>query len=140
MDATVTEIHRYPRRPEGYEEPLFPTRESRLAVVEHLLEAPWLGRTSGLRGTTGEAAHAAEEPVEVARCPRGRWEVVRDRGRRCSRRSGIVEVLDRWREVRGWWDERSRVDRAVFRVALSDGSVVDLARGRSGWSLVGVVD
>lgn len=140
MDATVTEIHRYPRRPEGYEEPLFPTEESRREVAEHLLEASWLSRASDLRGRTGEAAHAPEELVELSRCPRGRIELVRPRGCRCSRRSKIVEVLDRWREVERWWDDALRVDRAVFRVLLSDGAVVDLARGRSGWSLVGVVD
>ena len=44
METSVAEIHAYPARPEGFEEPLFPTRESRLAVAEHLLRAPWLGR------------------------------------------------------------------------------------------------
>ena len=59
MEASVSEIHCYPLRPEGFEEPLFPTRESRLAVLDHLLRAPWLSRASlagrrptstGLRG------------------------------------------------------------------------------------------
>ena len=56
-----------------------------------------------------------------------------------------MEVLDRWREVRGWWDEDG-VDRRVYRVLLDGpcgGSVADLARecGLSGgWLLVGVAD
>lgn len=140
MDATVAEIHRYPTRPEGYEEPLFPTPESRRRVAEHLLRSSWLGRASELRGQDGEAAHVLEESVELARNSRGRAELVRPYGGQCSRRRRVVEVLDRWREVRGWWDEDLRVDRAVFRVLLSDGAVVDLAWERSGWSLVGVVD
>lgn len=141
MDATVTEIHAYPLRPEGYEEPLFATAASRRAVLEHLLEAPWLSRASELRGHIGEAAHAPEEPVELRRSC-GRVDLVRlGAGRRCRQeKRRVVEVLDHWREVGEWWDESRRVDRVVFRVLLSGGAVVDLARERSGWSLLGVVD
>jgi hypothetical protein len=46
LGTSVSEIHRYPLRPEGFAEHLFPTRESRLAVGKHLLEAPWLSRAS----------------------------------------------------------------------------------------------
>jgi hypothetical protein len=143
VEATsVSEIHCYPLRPEGFEEPLFPTDASRRAVAEHLLEAPWLMRASELKGCAGEAAHSSEEPVRLEVC-RGRAEVVRCcAGRRCSwRRSRVLEVLDRWRVVDGWWDENRHTDRLVFRVLLSGGAVVDLARERlGGWSLVGVVD
>jgi len=52
----------------------------------------------------------------------------------------VVKVLDRWREIRAWWDEDAGVDRTVVRVLLSDGAVVDLAREGSGWFLVGVAD
>ena len=45
LGVTAPEIHRYPLRPEGFEETLFPTAASKRAVAEHLLEAPWLGRT-----------------------------------------------------------------------------------------------
>ncbi len=38
LETSVSEIHGYPLRPEGFEEPLFPSRESRLAVGEHLLK------------------------------------------------------------------------------------------------------
>lgn len=139
----MTEIHRYPLRPEGFEKPLFPTRESRLAVGEHLLRAPWLSRASELGVRIGA-------PVEVRRgcagaevlwaSPGGCGRSRRRRRERSWRR--VVEVLDRWREVRGWWEEGG-VDRRVYRVLLAGGMVADLARecgGSEGWMLVGVAD
>jgi hypothetical protein len=138
----VSEIHAYPTRPEGFEEPLFPTADSKRKITEHLLEAPWLFRASELGRGTGEAAHTLEEPVELTRAG-GRTEVLRFHARsKCSRKGRrVVEVLDRWREVRRWWDEDRHADRLVFRVLLSGGLVADLARERSGgWSLVGMVD
>ena len=142
---SVAEIHRYPLQPEGYEEPLFPTPSSKREVMEHLLETPWLYRASDLRGCngyTGEVAHAREESVEVE-ARGGCVRVVRPG--RCRRRSWrrreVVEVLDRWREVRRWWNEEEHTDRLLFRVLLRGGEVVDLARERSGgWVLVGIVD
>jgi hypothetical protein len=144
LGIAVSEIHAYPTRPEGFEEPLFPTAESNRKIVEHLLEAPWLSRASELEVRTGGAAHAPEEPIEV-RNSSGRVEVVRPyRGRRCRyywKRQRVEKVLDRWREIGKWWDTDRCVDRMVFRVLLSGGAVVDLARERSGeWHLVGVVD
>jgi hypothetical protein len=142
MEGTsVSDIHSYPLKPPGFEEPLFPTAVSKRTVAEHLLTAPWLTRASELKGRSGEAAHALEEPVELKDC-HGRVEVIRTRGsERCSwRRRRVVEVLGRWRESESWWDEDLGVDRMVFRILLSGGVVVDLARERSGWLLVGVVD
>lgn len=144
MEATVTEIHRYPLRPQDFVEPLFPTEESRREVTEHLLRSRWLSRASELRQrvSAGEAAHAFEEPLEIKNFG-VRVEVSRNRaGRRCSwKRRRIVEVLDRWREVGEWWDEGQQVDRVVYRVLLSGRVVADLARNRSGeWFLVGLVD
>jgi hypothetical protein len=144
LGIEVSEIHAYPLRPKGFEEPLFPTAASKRKIAEHLLEAPWLSRASELRGRTGEVTHASEEPVRV-RSSSGRVEVVRAReGRRCRfywRRRRVEKVLDRWRRVGDWWDADHSVDRVVFRVLLSGGAVVDLARERSGgWFLVGVVD
>jgi hypothetical protein len=134
MEASASEIHRYPPRPEGFEEPLFPTPESRRAVAEHLLRASWLSRASEAEGKGGQAAHVRREPVEVEnRC--GRARVLRASGKR-----RVAEVLDRWREVAAWWDEDAGVNRTVVRVLLSDGAVVDLAREDSGWFLVGVED
>jgi len=138
MEASVSEIHCYPLRPDGFEEPLFPTRESRRAVGDHLLQAPWLSRASEMEGRGGQAAHARREPVEVEK-QHGRVRVVLT-SRRHERRQ-IVEVLGRWREVRAWWDEARATERSLFRVLLSDGAVVDLARESGGaWSLVGVAD
>ena len=144
LGIDVSEIHAYPSRPEGFEEPLFPTAESNRKITEHLLEAPWLSRASELEGRIGGAAHALEEPVELRNSP-GRVEIMRFfEGRRCRsswKRQRIEKVLDRWREVGKWWNAGRHVDRVVFRVLLSGGAVVDLAKERSGgWLLVGVVD
>ena len=141
MEASVSEIHRYPLRPEGFEEPLFPTRESRLAVLDHLLRSPWLSRASEMEERGGQAAHARYEPVELEN-RHGRLRIVWASGRRrCRRRRHVVEVLGRWREVRAWWDETRAKDRSLARLLLSDGSVVDLARENGGeWFLVGVTD
>jgi hypothetical protein len=144
LGIDASEIHAYPSRPGGYEEPLFPSAESNRKIAEHMLRAPWLSRASELKGRAGGAAHSLEEPVELRSSP-GRVDVVRLGGdRRCRgswRSRSIQKVLDRWRRVDGWWVADRRVDGVVFRVLLSGGVVVDLARGPSGgWLLVGVVD
>jgi hypothetical protein len=143
MEVSVSEIHRYPLRPEGFEEPLFPTRESRIKVLDHLLRAPWLARASDMEGnnTSGQTAHARREPVELEN-HHGRMRIVRSPGRRrCRKGRHVVEILGRWREVRAWWDEERARERSLVRVLLSDDSVVDLARENDGaWFLVGVMD
>lgn len=142
METSVAQIHAYPARPVGFEEPLFPTRESRRAVAEHLLGAPWLGRASELAGGSGDSARIGREPVGVEGRPGRTWVSWSSGGRRrCAGRRLVVRELDRWREVSAWWDEGRSTDRSVHRVLLSCGSVVDLARERpGGWFLVGVVD
>ena len=142
MEASVAEIHAYPLKPEGFEEPLFPTRESRRAVANHLLSAPWLGRASDLVRGSGGSARSVREPVRIEGTVSGRVRISWSSGRRrCARRRRVVEVLARWREVSAWWDEGRSVDRSVFRVLLSCGAVVDLAKEKpDGWFLVGVVD
>jgi hypothetical protein len=140
--ASISEIHRFPLRPEGFLEPLFPTTSSKRMVAEHLLGAPWLMRASELEERAGRSARVSEEPVRLE-VRRDRAEVVRScAGRRCSwRRSKVLEVLECWREVKEWWEEDRHTDRLVFRVLLCGGAVVDLARERfGGWSLVGMVD
>lgn len=142
--TSVSEIHAYPLRPEGFEEPLFPTAASRREVAEHLLRAPWLARACELcRGAdAGGAAHTLEEPVGLE-IGRGRAYVVRRGERRGRGRRRVLEVLDRWRVVGGWWEGGRHPDRLVIRVLLSGGAVVDLAREKrnpGGWLLVGVVD
>ncbi len=143
LATTVSEIHRYPSRPPGFEEPLFPTAESRRAVAEHLARAPWLCRGSELRRGSGQAARCREEPAHVLRRADGRAYLVRrcPKERRTSKRR-VARVLERWREVRSWWEPERRVDRLVFRVVLVGGAVVDLALERSSgrWLLVGVAD
>jgi hypothetical protein len=140
--ASVSEIHRYPLRPEGIEEPLFSTREFRRQIANHLLRAPWLSRASELEGgpAGGQTAHARREPVELEKRRGCAWVVRISDGRRCRRGRSVVEVLGRWREVASWWDEERTTDRVVVRALLSDGAVVDLARARDGWFLVGVAD
>jgi hypothetical protein len=142
--ATVSEIHRYPSRPPGFEEPLFPTAESRRAVAEHLARAPWLSRGSALDRGSGQAAHSREEPIHVLRRADGRAYLVRrcPNGRRRTRKRRVVKVLERWREVALWWEAGGGVDRLVFRVLLAGGAVVDLALERASgeWLLVGVAD
>ena len=139
--VSVSEMHRYPLRPEGIEEPLFSTREFRREMANHLLRSSWLSRASELGGgpAGGQTAPARREPVEVARRGRGRVVWTSD-GRRCRRGRSVVEVLDHWREVASWWDEEQTTDRVVVRALLSDGAVVDLARERDGWFFVGVAD
>ena len=142
--TTVSEIHRYPLRPPGFEEPLFATRESSRAVAEHLASAPWLSRGSELRRGSGQAAHSREEPAHVLRRADGRAYLVRrcPNGRRRTRKRQVARVLERWREVGPWWDTERGVDRLVFRVLLAGGAVVDLALERASgeWLLVGVAD
>lgn len=144
LGVSVSEIHGYPLRPEGFEEPLFPTAESRRDTMKHFLRAPWLMRASELKGGAGETARVFEEPIDLGKDRRGRWEVVRlsRSRRRCTwRRRRVLGVLDRWREVRGWWEESEAADRVIFRLLVSGGAVVEVARERSGgWLLVGVVD
>jgi hypothetical protein len=109
--------------------------------MAHFLEAPWLSRASELPRGVGESARAVREPVRLLRA-RGRVELVRTaRHRRGPVRRRVVEVLERWREVRAWWDEEAGTDRLVFRVLLAGGTVAELALERpGGWLLVGVVD
>jgi hypothetical protein len=165
MEATVSEIHAYPLRPEGFAEPLFWGPENKREVMEHFLEASWVQRASeaagAARGDTrgnvsgsasGHAAHAVEESVVLER--RGDGALVLERGRRCGRRSrnagrksavrwrAVRRVLGRWREVWGWWEPSGGRDFVLYRLLLSDGAVVEVARDLAEglWKLVGVVD
>jgi hypothetical protein len=146
VHASVTEIHRYPLRPPGFEEPLFPTPESRRAVISHLAASSWLSKASEV------PVGGHREPARLERRGDGRTYLVRLAGQGCrtvrDRRQAarrVAEVLERWREVRGWWE--SGEDRVVYRLLLSDGAVVDLALDRGeaeeragSWSLVRVLD
>ena len=156
MESTVIEIHEYPLRPDGYEEPLFSDADKNREVMEHFLQAPWLDRaseyavqTTGYFSGSGRSGRALAEPLEVGLFKeRGRTvmrlgpcgghgqkagSLVRRRVRRCSVRSGAIRrVVESWREVCGWWEEGGGLDFVVYRVELSYGAVVDLAHDRSG--------
>ncbi|WP_166398824.1 hypothetical protein [Rubrobacter marinus] len=154
--ATTSEIRRHPLRPEGFEEPLFLGRAAKKEIAEHIREsASWLRKASEarVRGPAGEPCHVLERPdgsaylVRVqpkgAGCRRRRWGV-RARKRR------VRGVIERWREVGGWWRPDGGTHRLCFRVLLGGAgeageAAVDLAFDRSGpkagsWSLVRVLD
>lgn len=149
MEATVTEIHDYPHRPAGFEEPLFWDLEDKREAMEHYLATTWVQRASEIatkpigRGP-GEAAHARNERVRIERREDDTLVLERECGQRRRRRSvrkSVRKVLASWREVRGWW-ESGGCDLTLYRLLLSDGAVVDVAwvRGEKVWKLVGVVD
>ena len=147
--VSVSEIHRHPLRPVGFEEPLFLGRSAKKEIAEHLRgSSAWLKRAS-------EAEEpSAAKPCHVLRRPDGSAYLVlveparsgcrrRRRGTR-TRKRRVRSVVERWREVRGWWEPEGGTYRLCFRVLLggSDGdAVVDLALDRRlGWSLTRVWD
>lgn len=150
MNASVTEIHRHPLRPDGFPEPLFLGRAAKKEIAEHLrASSGWLRRAgearSGAPDATGELCHVFARPdgsahlVRAARpgCPRRRSQGTPG----CAKKSRVALVVERWREVRAWWEPDRATDRLCFRVQLAGGAVVDLALDRAGsWSLVRVLD
>ena len=153
MDASVYEIHRHPLRPAGFAEPLFLGPGDKKKIADHLARSGWLGKAGdGVPGAdelggTGEVCHVLARPDGSAHLVRGfagrpgcRPKGFA-RGRRCVARRRISGVIERWREVRRWWEPNRGADRLCFRLRLSDGAVVDVALDRSGsWSLVRVHD
>ena len=150
MDANVAEIHRHPLRPIGFEEPLFLGPGAKKEIADHLARSSWLRKAGeGVPGAdelggTGEVCHVLARPdggahlVRAARpgCPRGFA-----RRRRRAKRSRVERVIERWREVRRWWEPGRETDRLCFRLRLSGGAVVDVALDRSGsWSLLRIHD
>ena len=147
MEASVSEIHRQPLRPPGFEEPLFLGPGDKKEIAEHLRQsAAWLRRAGEVREGelegTGEVCHVLARPDGSAHLVRGfaGRPGCRHRRRR-ARRSRVERVVERWREMRGWWEPGQGADRLCFRVQLSDGVVVDLALDRAGsWALLRVLD
>lgn len=149
MEATVSEIHRHPMRPTGFEEPLFLGRDDKRKILEHLRESScWLGKASDVSATG-----RSEESCHVFRRPDGSAHLVRAGSscpgrRRGTRKSRVRRVIGRWREVSGWWEPEGGTDRLCFRVLIAgrdraDGAVVDLAldrNGSGGWTLTRVWD
>ena len=154
MDAGVSEIHRQPSRPPGFEEPLFLGRSAKKEIAEHLRESSgWLWKADEVRtggaGRTGEVCHVLSRPDGSALLVRARRGFGRPAARRHPRcrisKRRVARVVERWWEVRSWWEPGREIDRLCFRVVLSDGAEVDLALDRSGeragsWSLVCVID
>jgi hypothetical protein len=145
--SEASKIHRYPLRPEGFEEPLFQTRASKVEIMEHFLQSDWLCRASELAAGEDRFGGCSERPPGAPvrlRNRLGRIEELHRIGRGpCRRRfswkrARIVEVIERSREVYRWWEESAFVDRYVFKVLLSNGAVVDLVLEGSGeWFLLG---
>ena len=151
MGTSVADIHGRPLRPSGFEEPLFLGPGDKKAIAEHLRESSgWLRRAddvpAGGSRRAGEVCHVLSRPdgnaylVRAGRDSGGRG----CRSRRTKKRR-VARVVERWREVRSWWEPGRGTDWLCFRVLLSDGAVVDLALERLGeragsWSLVRVLD
>lgn len=98
MDATVTEIHEYPLRPEGYAEPLFHGPASRKEIMDHLAESGWLSRAS--EAVTEAITNARASPSFPSRE---------------SPEAAAYKVLASWREVDRWWEPDGGVD-VVWRL------------------------
>jgi hypothetical protein len=100
MVTTVSEIHAYPLRPEGYAEPLFHDSKSRKEILEHFARSGWLSRASEMR--------SASEPARSysAASSTGRAEVE------------ASQVIASWREVDRWWEPGGGVD-VVWRLVES---------------------
>jgi len=149
MDASVSEIHGHPLRPPGFEEPLFLGSGDKKRIAEHLAASSgWLRRADEVGD--GEL-EGSREVCHVLAGPDGGAQLVRAgqrgcrRGRRRATRHRVARVVERWREVRSWWEPGRGTDRLCFRVQLADSAVVDVALDRSGeragsWSLVRVLD
>jgi hypothetical protein len=97
MVTTVSEIHAYPLRPEGYAEPLFHDSKSRKEILEHFARSGWLSRAS-----------QAPEPARssLIASSRGRSEMEESR------------ILASWREVDRWWEPDGGVD-VIWRLVES---------------------
>ena len=84
METSVSEIHAYPLRPEGYAEPLFHSHKSRQQILDHLARSDWLFRASEAPRTA--RAFTDDAAKETAR------------------------VIASWREVDRWWEPDGEVD------------------------------
>lgn len=137
MKATVSEIHSYPLRPQGYEEPLFLRKAHRKEIAEHLACSSWLMRASEAPDKDPEPCHLYRDGDGVvwlarAGCYRRKRRAVRHR---------VLRVVERWREVSGWWESGKGSDRICFRVVLCGGAVVEVALERTeGFRLLRVLD
>ena len=107
MEAEVSEIHAYPPRPVGYEEPLFHTRCSRKEILDHFAESGWLCRASELGPRTVESRTVGTRGDIDGRRVAG--------GHPAGRVGRMGRVLSSWREVDRWWEANGGVD-VVWRL------------------------
>ena len=113
LDASVAEIHDHPLRPHGFEEPLFFGRAAKKAIAEHLkTSSSWLRKAGEAHaedlGRTGEVCHVLQRPdgsAYLVRAGRRRPGTHRRETSGYAKRR-IARVIERWREVRGWWNRR----------------------------------
>ena len=96
VDTSIREIHDYPLRPEGFQEPLFLTPEARREVLEHLAGSDWLFRASECGRLKSRVRGANVAPV-----------------------NRIGRVLASWREVDRWWEPDGGID-AIWRLVELD--------------------
>ena len=149
MEASTKEIHEHPLRPYGFAEPLFLGREDKKEIAEYLSRSSWLGKVPEASGPEETLCHVyqgldGEAWFVRPGCGRSR----RSRSRSRAQKLRVVRVIERWREVRCWWEPEGGADRLLFRVLLAGahagaqgGVVVDVALDRRyGWSLVRVLD
>jgi hypothetical protein len=106
VEATASEIHAYPLRPDGYAEPLFHSRRSRQEILEHFARSGWLSRASEAPRTPEVCSLA--EPTRVSAATSSTGPV----GVEASR------VIASWREVDRWWEPGGGVD-VVWRLVES---------------------
>jgi len=111
MEATVSEIHRHPLRPEGYEEPLFHSHKSRKEILEHLARSRWLGKASELpvRRLGARAYDSRSAAYPGSQSSRGA-------------KDPVSRVLASWREVDRWWEPEGEVDRVCYLVRTARGA------------------
>lgn len=102
MEASISEIHAYPLRPEGYAEPLFHDRKSKKQILEHFARSGWLSRASEFKEAPSKAG-PARNPSSAA-----------------ITGTAVSEVLASWREVDRWWEPGGGVD-VVWRLVEDHG-------------------
>ncbi|CAN5789400.1 hypothetical protein BH20ACT11_BH20ACT11_13870 [soil metagenome] len=133
--TTVSEIHAYPLRPEGYAEPLFHDSKSRKEILEHFARSGWLSRAS----EAPEIPKVTEvtEVTEVCSAPGSARAslVASSRGRAEMEES---RILASWREVDRWWEPDGGVD-VIWRLVESGRGKQEMraepvGRGSSGTS------
>jgi hypothetical protein len=113
--TTVSEIHAYPLRPEGYAEPLFHDSKSRKEILEHFARSGWLSRAS--EAPEAPVIPKVTEVTEVCSAP-GPARVSLAASSRGRSEMEESQVLASWREVDRWWEPDCGVD-VIWRLVES---------------------